>query len=328
MRFMQAVEVAQTGGPEVLHLSERPMPSPARGEVLIRVRAAGLNHADLAQRAGFYPLPPGTTDILGLEVAGEIAQVGAGVDAWKEGDRVCALLVGGGYAEFAVAPAVQCLPVPEGLDFAQAAALPEAFATVWLNVFQKASLKAGERLLVHGGSSGVGIAAIQLASALGSTVFCTAGTDDKCRTCEAQGAARAINYRTEDFEQILLQDDKKQFVDVVLDMIGGDYFPKNMKVLARGGRMVYISSLAGRKVELDLVDMMRKRLTLFGSVLRPLPAAEKGAVLKVMGDVVWPLLDRKVFTPLIHQQFAFEQAADAHRLMEAHQHVGKVVLTW
>ncbi|MEJ8859935.1 NAD(P)H-quinone oxidoreductase [Variovorax robiniae] len=325
---MQTVEVAQPGGTEVLHLSERLVPSPGRGEVLIRVRAAGLNHADLAQRAGLYPLPPGTTDILGLEVAGEIAQVGAGVDAWKEGDRVCALLVGGGYAEFAVAPAVQCLPVPEGLDFAQAAVLPEAFATVWLNVFQKAALKAGERLLVHGGSSGVGIAAIQLASALGSTVYCTAGTDEKCRTCESQGSTRAINYRTEDFEQVLLQDGEKQFVDVVLDMIGGDYFPKNMKVLSRGGRMVYISSLAGRKVELDLVDLMRKRLTLFGSVLRPLPPAEKGAVLTAMADVVWPLLERKVFTPFIHQKLAFAQVADAHRLMEAHQHVGKVVLEW
>lgn len=187
MRTMQTIEAAQPGGPEVLHLSERLMPSPGRGEVLIRVRAAGLNHADLAQRAGFYPLPPGTTDILGLEVAGEIAQVGTGVDAWKEGDRVCALLVGGGYAEFAVAPAVQCLPIPEGLGFAHAAVLPEAFATVWLNAFQKAALKANERLLVHGGSSGVGIAAIQLASALGSKVYCTAGTDSKCRTCEAQG---------------------------------------------------------------------------------------------------------------------------------------------
>lgn len=304
------------------------MPSPGTGEVLIRVRVAGVNHADLAQRAGLYPLPPGTTDILGLEVAGEIVQIGAGVDRWKEGDRVCALLVGGGYAEFAVAPALQCLPIPSGLDFAHAAVLPEAFATVWLNVFQKAALTAGERLLVHAGSSGVGIAAIQLASALGATVFCTAGTDDKCRLCEAQGAARAINYRSEDFEQVLLQNDPKQFVDVVLDMIGGDYFPKNMKVLARGGRMVYISSLAGRRVELDLVDMMRKRLTLFGSVLRPLSSAEKGLVLKAMAAVVWPLLERKVFAPFIHQEFAFAQAANAHRLMEAHGHVGKVVLTW
>ena len=304
------------------------MPTPGRGEVLIRVRAAGLNHADLAQRAGFYPLPPGTTDILGLEVAGEIAQVGEGVDVWKEGDRVCALLVGGGYAEFAVAPAPQCLPIPQGLDFAQAAVLPEAFATVWLNVFDKAALKAGELLLVHGGSSGVGVSAIQLATALGAKVFCTAGTDDKCRTCEAQGATRAINYRTEDFEQILLGGNDKKYMDVVLDMIGGDYFSKNMKVLARDGRMVYISSLAGRKVDLDLVDMMRKRLTLFGSVLRPLPVAVKGVVLDQMAEVVWPLLERKVFAPLIHERFPFAQASQAHRLMEAHQHVGKVVLTW
>lgn len=328
MKTMQVLAVSKAGGPEVLHVLERPIPSPGPGQVLIRVRASGLNHADLAQRAGYYPLPAGTTDILGLEVAGEIAQVGAGVDAWKEGDSVCALLAGGGYAEFAVVPAVQCLRIPQGLDLIQAAVLPEAFATVWLNVFQKAKLQAGERLLVHGGSSGVGIAAIQLASALGATVFCTAGTEDKCRICEAQGAMRAINYRREDFEQLLLEGDGKQFIDVVLDMIGGDYFAKNMKVLARDGRMVYISSLAGRKVELDLVDLMRKRVTLFGSVLRPLPSTEKGAVLAAMADVVWPLLERKVFTPLIHQQFGFEQAADAHRLMEAHGHVGKLVLTW
>jgi len=328
MKSMQVLAVSQAGGPQVLHVSQRRIPSPGPGEVLIRVRASGLNHADLAQRAGHYPLPAGTTDILGLEVAGEIAQVGAGVVAWKEGDKVCALLAGGGYAEFALAPAVQCLRIPRGLDFLQAAVLPEAFATVWLNVFQKAKLQAEERLLVHGGSSGVGIAAIQLASALGATVFCTAGSEDKCRICEAQGARRAINYRREDFEQVLLEGESKQFIGVVLDMVGGDYFAKNMKVLARDGRMVYISSLGGRKVELDLVDLMRKRVTLFGSVLRPLPPAEKGAVLAAMADVVWPLLERKLFAPLIRQQFGFERAADAHRLMEAHEHVGKLVLTW
>jgi len=287
-----------------------------------------MNHADLAQRAGFYPLPPGTTDILGLEVAGEVARVGSEVRSFKEGDAVCALLVGGGYAEYAVAPDVQVLPIPQGLDFVQAAVLPEAFATVWLNVFQKASLKNGERLLVHGGSSGVGIAAIQLARALGATVLCTAGTDEKCRACEFEGATRAINYKTEDFEQVLLGGGEKQFVDVVFDMIGGNYFPKNMKVLARGGRMVYVSALAGRRVELDLVELMRKRLALFGSVLRPLPSSEKGAILADMAATVWPLLEKRTFVPRIFETFPIDRVADAHALMGSHGHIGKLALTW
>ncbi|WP_213957989.1 MULTISPECIES: NAD(P)H-quinone oxidoreductase [unclassified Variovorax] len=325
---MQVIEVERAGGPEVLRLAERVQPVPEPDEVLIRVRAAGMNHADLAQRAGLYPLPPGTTDILGLEVAGEVVQVGKDVVSLKEGDAVCALLAGGGYAEYVAAPAVQCLPMPSGMTFAQAAVLPEAFATVWLNVFDKASLKRGERLLVHGGSSGVGIAAIQLATAWGAEVYCTAGTDEKCRRCEEEGATRAINYRSEDFEEVLTGGSVRKHVDVVFDMIGGSYFPKNIKVLARDGRMVYVSALAGRKVELDLVDLMRKRLSLFGSVLRPLSPAAKGSVLRGMSEVVWPLLEEKRFVPVIHQQFPFDRVVDAHALMQSHGHIGKLALTW
>lgn len=324
---MRVIEISQPGGPEVLRFAERPIPTPQRGEVLIRVRASGINHADLAQRAGLYRLPPGATEIPGLEVAGEVVQVGDAVDGWSAGDPVCALLVGGGYAEYAVAPTVQCLAPPAGLDMAQAAVLPEAFATVWMNVFQKAGLHAGERLLVHGGSSGVGIAAIQLATALGSEVYCTAGTEDKCRQCEAHGAKRAINYRTEDFEKILLAGEGTR-IDVVFDMIGGDYFAKNLSVLGRDGRIVYISALGGRQVMLDLVDLMRKRVSLFGSVLRPLTAQAKGAVLQDMAGVVWPLLERKVFTPHIFERFAVDDVAAAHSLMQAHGHTGKVVLLW
>lgn len=325
---MKAIACAGAGGPEVLRIVEREAPRAGPDEILIKVHASGLNHADLAQRAGFYPLPAGVTDILGLEVAGEIAQFGENVRGWSVGDRVCALLVGGGHAEFVAVPAVQVLRMPAGLSFVQAAALPEAFATVWLNVFQKAALRPNEHLLVHGGSSGVGIAAIQLAHALGSHVVCTAGTQEKCRSCVQQGARLAINYKAEDFAQVLLEGGEKQFVDVVFDMIGGGYFERNIRVLARGGRMVYVSALAGRKVELDLVDLMRKRLSLFGSVLRPLSPAEKGAILADMARVVWPLLEQGAFAPLIFDTFRFEDVAAAHRAMDAHVHTGKLILTW
>lgn len=325
---MKAIACEGAGGPEVLRVVKREIPGVGPNEILIKVRASGLNHADLAQRAGFYPLPAGVTDILGLEVAGEITQLGQDVAGWSIGEKVCALLVGGGHAEFVVVPAMQVLRMPAGLSFVQAAALPEAFATVWLNVFQKAALQPKERILVHGGSSGVGIASIQLAHALGSRVVCTAGTDEKCRNCVLQGAERAINYKTEDFAQVLLEGEEKQFADVVFDMIGGNYFERNIRVLARGGRMVYVSALAGRKVELDLVDLMRKRLSLFGSVLRPLSPGEKGEILADMARVVWPLLERGAFSPVIFDTFPFNDVASAHRAMGAHVHTGKLVLTW
>ncbi|KQW64907.1 NAD(P)H-quinone oxidoreductase [Variovorax sp. Root411] len=325
---MKAIACIGAGGPEVLRVVDRDVPVPGPTDILIKVHASGLNHADLAQRAGFYPLPTGVTDILGLEVAGEVAYLGSEVAGRSVGDRVCALLVGGGHAEYVSVPAVQVLRVPDGLNFTQAAALPEAFATVWMNVFQKAALQPHEHLLVHGGSSGVGTAAIQLAHALGAHVVTTAGTDEKCRSCVLHGAQRAINYRTEDFAEVLLEGERKQFMDVVFDMIGGSYFERNVQVLARGGRMVYVSALAGRKVELDLVDLMRKRLALFGSVLRPLAPAEKGAILSDMARVVWPLLERGAFSPVVFDTYAYEDVASAHRVMDAHTHTGKLVLTW
>lgn len=325
---MQVIECSRVGGPEVLRLGERPRPVAGAGEVLIRVRAAGLNHADLAQRAGKYPLPAGVTDILGLEVAGEIAEVGGDAAPWKVGDHVCALLAGGGYGEYVAAPAEQCLRIPRGLDFAQAAVLPEAFATVWLNVFQKAALKAGEKLLVHGGSSGVGIAAIQLAHAIGASVYCTAGSQEKCSACEQAGASIAVNYREQDYGAVLKERLGRNAIHVIFDMVGGDYFEKNIDLLARDGRLAYIAALGGKGVSLDLVDLMRKRLSIFGSVLRPLPVARKGEILREMAKVVWPLLESGAFKPAIHCQFAVDRASDAHALMESHQHIGKLVLWW
>lgn len=312
------------GDPEApLRITRRPIPAVGPDDVLIRVRAAGVNHAELAQRAGRYPLQPGMNDVLGLEVAGTVHSVGERVESLVAGDRVCALLTGGGYAEFACAPASQVLRIPPGIDFAQAAAIPEAFATVWLNVFEKAALQPGEKLLVHGGSSGVGIAAIQLASALGATVYCTAGSEVKCAACIREGAAVAVNYKIADFLEVVGAQGK---VDVILDMVGGDYFAKNLSLLSHGGRIVYIASLGGRKVELDLVHLMRKRISLFGSVLRPLSAREKGRILRGLSANLWPLLAQRRIEPHIHERFAFEEAERAHSLMRAHAHIGKLVL--
>ena len=322
---MRVIELADTGGGTQLKWSSRPRPACGPADVLIEVRAAGLNHADLAQRAGRYRLQPGMSDIMGLEVSGVVAQVGNDVRSFAVGDEVCALLSGGGYAEFACVPAVQCLPIPKGLDFAQAAVLPEAFATVWLNVFQKASLLPGETLLVHGGSSGVGIAAIQLASALGSSVIATAGTDEKCGACVEEGARLAVNYKEQDFEDVISGSTPSR-VDVILDMVGGSYFGKNLNVLARDGRMVYIAALGGKAVELDLVTLMRKRLTLFGSVLRPLDPKAKGQVLSAMSAIAWPLLERRAIVPRIHARYGFDDVEKAHEVMLAHGHIGKLVI--
>lgn len=295
--------------------------------MLIRVAAAGVNRPDLAQRQGRYPPPPGVTDIPGLEVAGAIEAVGAGVDAWRAGDGVCALVSGGGYAEYCVAPAVQCLPVPRGCSWVEAAAIPETFFTVWSNVFERGRLAAGESLLVHGGASGIGTTAIQLARAFGARVFATAGTPEKCAACERLGAERAINYRTEDFVAVVMEATAGRGVDVVLDMVGGAYVSRNLEVLAMDGRLIQIAFLAGARTEIDLASLMRKRITFTGSLLRPRTTAEKGAIARALREHVWPLLEEGRVRPVIHRTFPLREAAAAHAELERGAHVGKIVLT-
>jgi NADPH2:quinone reductase len=324
---MAAIEIARPGGPEVLTPTARPVPAPGRGEVLIRVAAAGVNRPDILQRLGLYPMPPGVTDIPGLEVAGEVAAVGEGVSGLAVGDAVCALLAGGGYAEWATAPAPQVLPVPAGLSMVEAAGLPETVFTVWTNVFERGALKPGESLLVHGGTSGIGTTAIQIAAALGSTVYATAGSPEKARACERLGAARGIDYRTEDFVAVVEQATGGRGVDVVLDMVGGDYLPRNLACLAPDGRHVSIAFLRGSKVELDLNPVMRKRLTLTGSTLRPRTVEQKGAIAAAVRERVWPLVEAGSVRPVVHATFPLADAAKAHALMETSAHVGKIVLT-
>jgi putative PIG3 family NAD(P)H quinone oxidoreductase len=324
---MLAVEIGKPGPPEALTMAERPTPSPAPGEVLIKVAAAGVNRPDVMQRMGHYPPPPGITDIPGLEIAGTIEELGAGVSDWQVGDRVCALVAGGGYAEYCVAPAPQCLPVPKGMDFVHAAAIPETFFTVWTNVFERARLKAGEAILVHGGTSGIGTTAIQLAHAFGAApIFATAGSAEKCTACETLGAARGINYKSEDFVAVVKQLTDGRGVDVVLDMVGGDYFPRNMDALAMDGRLVSIAVLNGVKATINILTMMQKRLTLTGSTLRVRPIAEKGAIAAALKQHVWPLLEAGKAVPVIHATFPLADAAEAHRVMESGAHVGKLVL--
>lgn len=322
---MRAIEIAQPGGPEQLVPVMRPAPHPGAGEVLIRVEAAGVNRPDVLQRQGLYPPPEGASDLPGLEVAGEVLARGAGVDWPREGERVAALVAGGGYAELCVAPAVQCLPVPRGLGAVEAAALPECVFTVWANVFERGGLRAGERLLVHGGTSGIGVFAVQLARAKGAEVWATAGTPEKCAACEALGARRAIDHRREDFEQVLRAE--AGGIDVVLDMVGGDYVPKNLAVLRAGGRHVSIAFLRGRSVEVDLFTVMRKGLVLTGSTLRARSVAEKGALAATIRREVWPLIEAGQVRAVIDSTFPLEAAADAHRRMEGGAHVGKIVLT-
>jgi len=324
---MSVVEVPQPGGPESLRGGTRPTPAPGIGEVLIEVAAAGVNRPDVLQRLGKYPPPPGVTDIPGLEVAGHIAIVGEGVTGWRLGDAVCALVAGGGYSQFCVAPAGQCLPVPRGWSLAEAASLPEAMFTVWTNVFERGRLQAGESLLVHGGSSGIGVTAIQLGRAFGARVFATAGTDEKCAACERLGALRAINYRREDFVPIVRDATGGTGVDLILDMVGGDYLPRNLEALAIEGRLVQIAFLRSPRVELDLSTVMRRRLTITGSTLRPRTVQEKAAIAEELRRQVWPLLDDMRVKPAIHASFPMAGAADAHRLMESSAHIGKIVLT-
>jgi len=323
---MIAIEIREPGGPEVLVPVERPQPVPAPGEVLIKVAAAGVNRPDVFQRLGRYPPPPGITDIPGLEVSGTIAEAAADVRALQVGDAVCALVAGGGYAEYCVAPAPQCLPVPRGLDLAAAGAIPEAFFTVWTNVFDRGRLKSGEAILIHGGSSGIGTTAIQLARALGARVFATAGSADKCAACERLGAERCINYRTDDFVEVVKAVTDGRGVDLILDIIGGDYAPRNLDVLAMEGRLVQIATQGGMTTQLNLMTVMQRRLTITGSTLRVRPVAEKGAIAAAVHDRVWPLIESGAVKPVIHATFPLREAAAAHRLMESSAHVGKIVL--
>jgi putative PIG3 family NAD(P)H quinone oxidoreductase len=323
---MTAIEIKEPGGPEMLVPALRPRPEPGPGEVLIEVAAAGVNRPDILQRQGGYPPPPGASDIPGLEVAGRVVALGPGASRWQVDDEVCALVAGGGYAEYCAAPAQQCLPVPGDLDLVAAATLPETFFTVWTNVFERGRLQSGETFLVHGGSSGIGTTAIQLAAAFGARVFATAGSAAKCAACERLGAERAINYREEDFVAAIDQATGGRGVDVILDMVGGDYIQKNIKLLAPDGRLVNIAFLKGSKAEVNLLPVMVKRLTLTGSTLRPRSVAEKGAIARALEEKVWPLLAAGRVRPVIEGRFPLTRAADAHRLMESSAHIGKIVL--
>ncbi|MBW8861298.1 MAG: NAD(P)H-quinone oxidoreductase [Acidobacteria bacterium] len=324
---MIAIEISRPGDPEVLVPTERPCPEPAVGEVLIKVAAAGVNRPDVFQRRGHYPPPPGASDIPGLEVAGTIERLGDGVDGFAVGDAVCALVAGGGYAEYCTAPAPQCLPLPRGLSVVAAAAIPETFFTVWTNVFERGRLQPNETLLVHGGSSGIGTTAIQLAHARGSRVFATAGSPEKCAACERLGAERAINYRDEDFVAVVRGLSGGGGVDVVLDIVGGDYFARNIDALAVEGRLVEIATLQGVKAELNIQTIMQRRLTITGSTLRARPIADKAAIAQAVHTHVWPLLESGAVKPIVHATFPLRAAADAHRLMESSAHIGKLVLT-
>jgi putative PIG3 family NAD(P)H quinone oxidoreductase len=323
---MIAIEIREPGGPEVLVPVERPRPDAAAGDVLIKVAAAGVNRPDVLQRRGRYPPPPGASDIPGLEVAGTIAAIGDGVSAWHVGDEVCALVAGGGYAEYCVAPAPQCLPVPRRLDLIAAAAIPETFFTVWTNVFERGRLKPGESILVHGGSSGIGTTAIQLARALGSRVFATAGSAAKCEACEALGAEVCVNYRDTDFVAVVKERSGGRGVDVVLDMVGGEYVPRNLDVLATDGRLVQIGTLGGATASINVGVVMVRRLTITGSTLRARPVADKAVIALAVRDRVWPLLESGAVKPIVHATFPLRDAAAAHRLMESSAHIGKIVL--
>lgn len=323
---MIAIDIKEFGGPEVLVPVERPKPSPAAGEVLVKVGAAGVNRPDVMQRQGKYPPPPGASPIPGLEVAGTIEEVGANVSDWRVGDRVCALVAGGGYAEYCVAPAPQCLPVPEGMDLVHAAAVPETTFTVWTNVFERGKLARGETILIHGGSSGIGTTAIQLARAFGARVFATAGRADKCAACERLGAERAINYHQEDFAAVVREATSGRGVDVILDMVGGRYLQRNIDSLALEGRLVQIAMLDGAISQINLGPILQRRLTLTGSTLRPRSVVEKGAIAQALKAHVWPLFESGAVRPIVHATFALVQAAEAHRVMEASTHTGKLVL--
>ena len=323
---MTAIEIAGAGGPEVLRAVERPVPRPAAGEVLVQVEGAGVNRPDVMQRLGKYPPPPGASDIPGLEIAGTILFVSSNGGRWHVGDRVCALVAGGGYAEYCAVPAVQCLPIPDGMDGVTAAAIPEAFFTVWTNLFQRGALRAGERVLIHGGTSGIGTTAIQLARVFDAVVFATAGSEEKCDACRRLGAALAINYRREDFAEVVRTATAGAGVDVVLDIIGGEYFERNVESLALNGRLVQIGLLGGTRATVDLTRILHRRLTITGSTLRARTIEEKGALARELEANVWPLLDGGRVAPIIDSTFPLTEAAEAHRRMESGRHIGKIVL--
>lgn len=323
---MQCIGFSSPGGPEVLHLVDYPLPAPKPGEVLIKVAAAGINRADCYQRQGAYPPPAGASDILGLEVAGVIAALGEGVSGRKVGDKVCALVSGGAYAQYCTAHSGSCFPLPAGYDWIKSAALPETFMTVWSNVWMRAALKPGESILVQGGSSGIGTTAIQLAKAMGHRVFVTAGSDAKCAACEKLGAEKAINYNTEDFVDVVKKLTDGRGVNVILDMVGGDYIPRELNALAEEGRIVLIAFQRGMQATVDLGLIMRRRLTVTGSTLRARDETFKTTVAKAVEENVWPLLNSGALAPVISATFPLAQAADAHRLMESSRHIGKIVL--
>ena len=326
---MKAIVITQPGAPEVLQLIEQPTPTFTADEVLVKVAAAGINRPDVFQRKGNYPPPVGAPqDIPGLEIAGTVIGVGTNVTRWKIGDKVCALVMGGGYAEYCNVPAAQCLLVPENLSFVEAASLPETFFTVWSNVFDRGQLKKGESLLVHGGSSGIGVAAIQMAKALGSTVYTTAGSNEKCEFCEKLGATKAINYKTENFAEVIKQLTGNKGVDVILDMIGGDYTAPNLQSLAEEGRLVLINTMNGKDINIDLSIVMRKRLNITGSMLRSREISFKAAIAQNLEKNIWPLLTSGIIKPIIYKAFPAEKVAEAHRLMESSEHIGKIVLSF
>jgi NADPH:quinone reductase len=324
---MKTIVIREAGGPEVLTLKDVPTPEPARGEVLIKVAAAGVNRPDVLQRMGMYAPPPGVSNIPGLEVSGEIVRLGEGVTLWREGDRVTALIAGGGYAEYAVAHEGSCMRVPKGMSMAGAACVPETFMTVWHNVFERGALKAGESFLVHGGSSGIGSAAIQLAAHFGARVFATAGSAGKCAYCENLGAERAIDYKTQAFVEIIKEATSGRGADVILDMVGGDYTKDNIACAAEDGRIVQIAFLRGPRVQIDLAPLMIKRLTLTGSTLRPRKPEFKARLARELEHKVWPLLESGAVKVVIDKSFPLAEAAEAHRHMESSAHMGKIVLT-
>jgi NADPH2:quinone reductase len=321
-----AVEIRQPGGPEVLVPAERPMPPVGPREVLIKVAAAGVNRPDVLQRLGLYPVPPGASDIPGLEVAGVVEQAGSEVRDWRPGDAVCALVAGGGYAEYCAAPAPQCLRVPHGMDFVHAAGIPETFFTVWTNVFERGRLARGESILIHGGSSGIGTTAIQLAHAFGARVFTTAGSAEKCAACEQLGAELAINYREQDFVAAVQAATGKRGVDVILDIVAGDYLPRNIDALAVDGRLVIIGFQGGSTARIDINPVLRRRLTVTGSTLRPRTVEQKGEIAAQLREHVWPLLDSGRVKVIVHATFPLTSADEAHRVMESNAHIGKLVL--
>ena len=324
---MRCIEISKPGGPEVLVAAERPAPTPQPNEILVKVAAAGVNRPDVLQRMGRYPVPPGASDLPGLEIAGEVSALGSAVKNFKLGDKVCALASGGGYAEYCAVPEEQALPMPKGLSALEAASLPETFFTVWSNVYDRARLAPGESLLVQGGSSGIGVTAIQMAAAMGNRVFATAGSDEKCAACVKLGAEQAINYKSQDFLAVVKEATGGKGVDVILDMVGGDYVPRELKCLADDGRLVFIAMLGGTKTELDINEVMRRRLVVTGSTLRPRPVEFKGAIARSLEKVIWPLIEAGKIKPVIYKTFPLAQASEAHRLMESSQHIGKIMLS-